>query len=95
MPTAQAEQLSNQQATLSVEELLARAEQERTRLEACGELDRAGDQQPKKAPLLNASLIGRQLRRAAIATDKWLRASSQRVATRGNSRSPFGAQALS
>eukprot|EP00966_Prymnesium_polylepis_P060519 1404061-Prymnesium_polylepis.1 len=59
-PTVQAEQLAHQRLSLSEEELLAAAERERARQEACGELDTVGDQQPKKAPPLDESLVGRR-----------------------------------
>lgn len=59
--TIQAEQLSDQRLSLSSEEMLAVAEQERARLEACGELDTVGDQQPPNAPLLTEDLIGRKI----------------------------------
>lgn len=60
-PTVQAEQLAHQRLSLSEEELLAAAERERERQEACGELDTVGDRQPSKAPPLDESLIGRKV----------------------------------
>eukprot|EP00966_Prymnesium_polylepis_P253639 5862537-Prymnesium_polylepis.1 len=59
--TLQAEQLAGQQVDLSAEELLRKAEVERERLEAIGELDRVGDRQPKKAPSLGENLVGTEL----------------------------------
>ncbi|KAL3924240.1 MAG: hypothetical protein SGPRY_003974, partial [Prymnesium sp.] len=52
-PTAQAEELAGQRLSLSGEQLLAAAVQERNRLEAAGILDTIGDRQPAKPPPLN------------------------------------------
>ena len=57
----QAGRLANQRLSLSTAELLAAAERERARLETAGELDGVGDRQPKDAPLLDSSLVGKQL----------------------------------
>ena len=59
--TPQATELAGQVLELPSEELLARAEKERERLEIVGELDRNADVMPKEAPPCDASLIGMEL----------------------------------
>ena len=59
--TPQATELAGKVKELPTEELLARAEKERERLEDAGVLDRTADVMPKKAPPCDASLIGKQL----------------------------------
>ena len=49
-PTAQAEELALQRVELTPEELRVKAEIERDRLEAIGEIDTVADQQPEDAP---------------------------------------------
>lgn len=60
-PTAQAHLLSDQRLSLSSADMLEAATRERERLEAIGELDTVGDQQPADPPPLDASLVGHQL----------------------------------
>lgn len=60
-PTAQAEELASQRLSMSAEQLLAAAVEERKRLEAAGILDSVGDLQPKTPPPLNEELVGRRL----------------------------------
>jgi hypothetical protein len=60
-PTVQATQLAASIKELSSDELLEHATKERARLEAAGELDSVGDQQPQKPPPCDDSLVGTQL----------------------------------
>ena len=59
--TPQAVELAGQCLELPLDELLKRAETERERLEALGELDSTADVMPKDAPPCNESLIGKEL----------------------------------
>ena len=62
-PSAQAEALAEQRVVLSEEEMRERAELERERLEAAGEIDRVGDAQPDLPKDWRAwdTLVGRQV----------------------------------
>lgn len=60
-PTIQAELLSDQRLSHSLEQLREAAIAERRRLEVCGVLDSIGDAQPEKPPALNEELVGRKL----------------------------------
>ena len=57
-PTAQAAELASEIKALSPAELLALAQQERTALEAAGEIDELGDVQPEEAPTIDNSFAG-------------------------------------
>ena len=59
--TPQAEELAGKCLELPLDELLARAEKERARLETIGELDCTADVMPKEAPPCDDSLIGKEL----------------------------------
>ena len=60
-PTLQADDLAGKVKELPAEELLERAQRERTRLEAVGELDTVGDLQPERPPPCDNSLVGTML----------------------------------
>lgn len=60
-PTAQAEMLSDQRLSMSLEDLLAAAREKRAQLEASLELDTVLDLQPRDPPPLDDTLVGRQL----------------------------------
>ena len=59
--TPQALDLAGKVKELPRDELLARSQLERERLEQIGELDRTGDIMPREAPPCNDSLIGKEL----------------------------------
>lgn len=60
-PTLQAGDLAGKVKELPAAELLERAQRERARLEAVGELDTVGDLQPERPPPCDNSLVGTML----------------------------------
>ena len=67
-PTVQAAALANTVQEFSADELLALAERKREQLEADGEIDRVGDEQPEDPPPFNDTLVGTKLERHHLVT---------------------------
>ena len=57
--TQQALCLANTKLSIPLEELLEKAKEKRLRMEEDGELDRVGDLQPRDAPPIDYSLLGK------------------------------------